>query len=473
MPVDLDELFATLGHQADAIPVAPPETVIRRGRQRRRNQGVAAAAVAVCLVVAGVSGVLNRSNRPDQTVTPHPSATALPEVGSPIDFGGPAQNAESVVEGDRVFTAWQSADGSRVGLLAADLHTGAVAWRVPGPDRIGVVHQLVAVPGAVLLGVADSEQPSEYRIYVHRSTDGRLLWQSDVDGDDELLPHEKILLRQSRVDGRTDALDWRTGAKRWALPAAADPIMLTFAERDRTELNPLAYLRSEHLMHLTLSGQVQVRDAETAALVRTVGPIPFNDMSSLTVVDGRLYNAEVPDDGSTGYRIHVTDLRTDGGKPAEVYRQAEGRSFGHMDVCGPDRICVIDQDTENGSTKSTIRAIDLATKRRLWQVDGPPNGDTVLKAGDYLTAVGDTAVYYDSNGRELFTQPPGQTAMHDPATLLSVPITLAGTVSTIRIADGAVTALGTVPQRLDICAATPERLACATGTDLRIWSLTG
>src|ERR1700754_2702630 len=128
MPTDLDYLFSQLGRQADAIPLATAEQARTRGRQRTRRQTVISAAVAVVLVAVGMGAALSRP-RPDagKPAGPNPSH-ALTEVGSPFVFGGEPRRAVSSISGRRVFTTWQTGDGT-VRLTAADVHTGKPVWQ--------------------------------------------------------------------------------------------------------------------------------------------------------------------------------------------------------------------------------------------------------------------------------------------------------------------------------------------------------
>ena len=478
MAVDLDEMFAALGRHADEIPLAPAGAARRRGRQRTRTRALVAAA-AVCLVAVGVGVTVNHHrhlNRPD---TPVATSGALPEVGSPLDFGGPVTDAIAAIAGGRVFTAWSAADG-RTRLAASDLHTGAVLWSVRAPAAPGeTFNHLQALPQAVVLTLARPDGDDGYTKYAFDPQDGRLRWKLAIGAGDDVVIHSTGLVRASAGTGRTEAVDWVTGRQRWSVPAGADRPVLTRGmyvpgDDDRAGAAELPTgFTDDRLVQVTATGKVQVRDATTGELRRTVtaaAPDPDYGVHTYAAYDGMLYNSERAGADTRGYRIRVTDLRTDQGGSRVVLSEGAGHRMSGLVPCGPQRLCVADSATDG---RTTLAAIDAATGRRLWQATAPDNSGPVgALHGRTLVSSGQETVLLGSDGAQLFHTSYASVGWFDAELLLIYPAAVAGSVAVLTTANRRITALGDVPAATGGCTWTAERLACPTGTSLRIWSLT-
>jgi outer membrane protein assembly factor BamB len=473
MPIDLDDMFTTLGRHADTIPLAPVERAQRRGEQRTRT--TVAAAAAVCLIATGIGAVVVRHERQSPQVS---SKRGLPSVGAPIEFGDQARASTAAGADGRLYAAWQTLDG-RISLTAVDLDSGAVAWpaREVGSrtDTLGSVN---AYRGTlmVMLDHADTAEAGSV-LQIYDTADGRLRWELPYQAGDALVPHESVLVWMSAKTGRTEAFDWVTGDKRWQLPAPADrPIRTagTYLDENWTfALGRPTPFTDDRLVQVTRSGKVQVRDIATGGLLRTVtGAPPEQDPSSFIVYGDWLYSEERECCDQDGYRVRRTDLRTARGSSAVVLSQGDGHQLNGLQPCGDQRICVIDQDRD---LKTTLTVFDLPGNRRLWQVVAPEQAGSVATVPGYTLVSGSEGdrVVYDRDGRLVFSTPGGQPQWLDQDTLLLLPDLVGGPARKVSLPDGRITQLGEVPARSDACAWTRERLACPAVTSLRIWSLTG
>ena len=150
---------------------------------------------------------------------------------------------------------------------------------------------------------------------------------------------------------------------------------------------------------------------------------------------------------------------------------ATGHEFTGMDVCGRGRLCVLDKDRDD---RTRVTAVDVAGRRQIWRVAGPAGAGSISSlGGTTLVGGGGTTVLFDAGGRSLFRTPAAHVDWLTPDRLLVMPALAAGTVMTVRIADRELTRLGDVPQHTGVCVHTTDRLACPTGTDLRVFRLTG
>ncbi|WP_433369135.1 hypothetical protein ACQPZX_42905 [Actinoplanes sp. CA-142083] len=467
MPVDLDEMFTGLARHADGIPLGTAAGARQRGRQRSRHRATAlSAALAVVLVVAGVAGALTRAQRVDHSVTPAPSP-ALREVAPPIPVRGTLRDAATVIAGGRAYTAWQDDKGT-IEVNATDPGTGAALWTRAEVVHGGTLVNIAAVSPAVLLTTnTKAGDPSERMVTALRPSDGARLWSAVTVGDAVLIPHDRLVVQWSPSTGQTGGYDWATGTKVWSLPATSDPVVRTMGVRAAGDMTPYSFT-GDWLVQVTRSGQAQVRDIRSGELLHAVAAGTPRANGTITAIDGRLFTEE---GGTSGYRLRVTGLSTSAGTSAVVFSEGAGHTFAGFDLCGAGRVCVLDQQAGG---RTTLAAVDLATQRILWRVDGPRNGSGVSSLGGNVLVTGDgTTVLYDAAGRSVLSVPDVQVEWLTNDKLLVLPMYAAGTVTTVNTADGGVTRLGDVPTRVGKCAHTPDRLVCQTSTALRFWSLTG
>jgi outer membrane protein assembly factor BamB len=464
MPADLDDIFGALARQADLIPLGPADQARRRGRQRNRN-GVIAAVAAVCLVLAG-AGVLARPLRhaaPD-TVAPAPSPGALPMVGSPIEFGRTVTEATVVAGDGRIFTAWPA--GDKVDVAAVDPHTAQVLWRVDGlggPNKQGRFAGLVAVKQGLLVWIDNNLHVLDPAA---RSKDA---WVLPVGDSDQLVEHEDALLRRAE-SGEIDAYEWRTGRKLWSIEPGNDPPTHLLGVRTGGSPEVRESYTDDRVLTVTRSGKVQVRDVRNGAVLKTITPAqPPTRLSMLLTYEGRLYDGGPADDGApSGYRVVGTDLNS--GDSRVLVTGKAGHTFAVLDTCGPGRVCVLDQQTGSAA----VSAIEVARGTKVWTTVVPA-GSTSLSAEGATMIVGgdDTTVLLGNDGKALFRSPDTYVDWLDDQRLLALPSTAAGEVTTVGIEDRKVTRLGSVPQRVEACAHTVDRLACPTTTGLNVYSLAG
>ena len=463
MSADLDELFADLGRQADALPLVSAAQARRRGRQRSRTQ-LAVVAAAVLTVTVGVTGFLARPDRhADQTVAPTPSVRTLTEVGSPIDFAGTAMSAQAEVVGDRVVAVWEV--NRSINVSAVDLHTGALEWTtlISTTAPLGTTMSVQAAGSAVTVTVAEANDTTQ-TVYVYRVADGDLLWKRIVAPRDEVLWTDRFLVHRAAATGRTDAFDWVTGDERWSVPPLAEgPIVRTVtADRDR-------------LVQVAEDGQVRVLSLVDGALLDTATIPRANapgENSTVIAYDEWVVHDSVPCCDTAAYRVSATNL--DSGESKVLAGAGVGHRFGGLDRCGPDRICVLDLQVGN---RSEITAIDVTGGKDLWRVPGPDGATGISARGEHTLVGGPSGpgALYDGAGRVTKQFPRGVDVLwwRHSRVLVLPPVSAGGNVLAVRTSDGRTDTPGSIPARIGPCAHTDERLVCPTGTALRIWSLSG
>ncbi|WIM95455.1 PQQ-binding-like beta-propeller repeat protein [Actinoplanes oblitus] len=452
MPTDLDDLFAALGRQADAIAIAPAEQARRRGRRRGRNQAVVAAAVAVCLVAGAVGGLLHRSGHSTAPAVT-PSSRTLSEIGRPVGLDGTLTTSTTVASNGRVFTLWQEPNGE-FRVLAADLETGAEAWAVQHRGEPDELATLSPVAQAVVLS-------TDRTATAYDPADGHRLWELPLATSDVLTVHRRALVRWSRDTGELAALDWRSGEQRWSLPGLGDGPVWSLAVHSVDQMRADGGT-DDRLVQVTGKGQVRVVNVDTGTVSRSL-TVPAPDGSGMMRADnGWLITSET---SGTGYRVRATDLRT--GDSTVVFTGPPGNALTAVAMY-LERLFVLD----TGPTGTRVVAIDLRQSRRLWEVldDHPMDGISAIGGHLLIGGQGITELY-DQNGLLVYRTPDSYLHWLTTETLLR--LTMSGTVERIRVADGRVEPLGQIPLQLGPCDSTPDRLACPVADGLRIWRLPG
>lgn len=467
MPTDLDQMFAALGRDADAVPMADGEFARRRGVRRTRRQATTVVALAVVLVAAGVGG-LAWVRRP--VGAPADAPGTLPTVGQRISFGGPADRAVPQIENPminptRAYVSWSGPDGTRV--IAADLNDGHRLWQsVPvaaGYDEVSTI----VISGAIVL-TAVRETGSAGRIWVLDPNSGRVWRQGPYDFSDQHVFYPQALVTLHGSTGVIDAVAWDTGATTWTVPADADrPARITGVATllDRTSQHTFRNYGTgdkpveTQLIEITRSGKIICRDTESGRVTSRV-PATVNPNGRQYAYAGDLVTVS----DATPYRIGLTDLTT--GRQA-TWTGPAGRTFGQVTPCGPATVCVADE-----GTRPELALIDLNRNQQVWRV--PAAGDVLDYRDSLLLAIGGggpMTVYDTRSGRKVASGP--QLYWLDDDRMLELPATgpAGGPVAFVS-GSGARTELGTVripPPSL--CAWTTSRLICTGRTGFQIYAL--
>lgn len=499
MPADLDQMFAALRSDADAVPLAEPEVPRRRGERRKRTRIGAAALATACLVAAVIGGGawLGRGHeRPEPAQPPKHTApvgrpvdfSPLEQVGPGVGFGAPVLLALSATIGDRAYLAWQQNDGL-LKVAALDVTTGRPAWSPRTLGKYGMSGKLLALPQAALLvGYPDDGRATlDHTLFVLDPATGALRWQRefDIDGGD-LVFFDTILVLAGR--GGTVALDWRTGAEVWSAPASADPVVSSFGMRTPADLGGPGGPRGDgfgptyrdgRLLQVTAAGNLLVSDAQTGRRLAEPRPVaapvaPDGASDEILAYDGKLF---VAGRSESPYRVRMTDLAT-ADEPRVVYTApAADRAVVTLAPCGPGRICLVEAGRR--ADDAAVVAVDVATAEAAWRASAvqverlAPAGDRVLVGG------GGNPGLFDPHGQQLLSLPPVQPSVLswtvagwvNSASLLLLEGAGPGEVEVFGVdaATGRRTPLGQVQARTTGCSWTEQYLVCPGQQGFAVW----
>ncbi|WP_199511850.1 outer membrane protein assembly factor BamB family protein [Nucisporomicrobium flavum] len=461
MPADLDQMFAALGRDADAVPLAAPDAARRRGVQRSRTRvlGAAVALVAVMGASAGISAVRD---------APTPPAVShggpLAEVGSPIAYESEARITLSAADADRAYAAWEDHTGG-IHVVAAELHTGATAWPERSLGRFAGLGALVAVPQALVVTVEHGGDLTGKRsAYVLDPASGRERWHVASTAADEFLYTGAGLVTVSGQTGLTQAFDWVTGARLWTAAPATDRIV-------RTAAMPTP---DDFLVQVTEARQLLVRDLRTGRVLRELEGAPSPE-AYLVASGGTLYSAE--NDEGASYVIRATDVTRE--SPSRtIFTGPEQRRVTSMAMCGPARLCLLDDSDAGGEpflpdgTNTALTALSVPDGRKAWRMAAPHHAQTIEARDGRILVGGGEGGYalHDAQGTRVWRDLAPAGWLTDDK-LITLPVD--GVLSAVSATDGRARVMGGVPVDPATCARTADRLACATPTSLRLWELPG
>ncbi|WP_433826936.1 PQQ-binding-like beta-propeller repeat protein [Actinoplanes sp. CA-015351] len=476
MNADLDEMFAALSRDGDAVPVSPAEGARRRGNRRSRNRSVAAA-LAVLLVIAGVSAAAwqrDHHRQPVLPATPDQPDTlirGLNTLGDPLNLGADRiWRYPSSLEG-RLFAlsvpATASGSERRNRTVAIDERTGEILWSTP--DELGNTDAPIPIPGSVLLP-EETEKPT---MRILDPATGAERWKLRFEPKDTLILHPDVLVRAAVTDGTTEGLDMRTGARLWVSPTSDRPTS-TGGIRDRSGTPTLGtgfYRDSDGYMFQVLtSGNVLIRDVRTGDVVHRFENIQQRESELATVHDG---TAIWP----AGHQIWAAALG--GGEPRALLELGADQRLEDLFGCGPGRICVA-QASLTSPLQTRIDAVDIASAQTVWHAT-PSNGFiSTSRGGRTLISGAAGPVLLDANGEEIFAAKDGVDWVDDGNLLLfeRTPDGQEVALAAVSAVDGVRTPLRKLPGDSEVpdfgydCGWSAAVLACAKGADLHRYAFT-
>ena len=263
------------------------------------------------------------------------------------------------------------------------------------------------------------------------------------------------------------------------MPPGTDRPVRTVAVREPDEQHG-AVSTDDRLVQVTAAGRIRVVHAGNGQVVpKTTIPAP-GPADTHVAYDGLLYSSERTSGVTSPWRVRVTDLSSL--ESWVVLNLPAGHDVSSMWPCGYQRLCVMDMGP--AYPQATMRAVDVAERRTVWQLkdyDGGYGGSM----GDYtlIGTIGQqpAATLYDSAGRQVYVNRTDAVDWLGTDALLVQPLGGPGVVQRVRLTDGRATALGRLPapaahpagDRVPPCLNNGERLVCPSSVDVRIWSLTG
>ncbi|AGL20387.1 PQQ-binding-like beta-propeller repeat protein [Actinoplanes sp. N902-109] len=472
MPADLDTIFDRLRAEADAVPLNPPTAARRRGTKRTQARATIATALAVCLVGGGGAWLL----KPDGPAKPAPAAPAtaraLPEIGTPIGYGGKAVAAVSAIATAGAYTLWQAEDGT-IRFFETRLDRPAAATSRVTPVR-GDLDGAVVLGGSLVVGVRVT---TGYRVYGLDPAKGTTRWTVDVASPADLVLFEKVVIARDERTGRVTGIDANTGKTSWTAPTDPGTPLLSMSAPEPPAragsgslplIQPRITDRGDPAGSIvTLAGNsIVVRLPDTGKQQYTLPSTGFGVVN--LAHDGRLFTA-----ATVAGQDEVAMTPFTGPDAARVLHAfGPGRIVTAMVGCGTGRVCVADAEPTGADARVTMLDYTVVYGREtVWSQPAPGKVTQLQRPllGGGLIAVtdGGTAVYGLAKGALLATGH-GQVARQDDR---KVVVVVNGQVTQIRIPGGEREVLGRLPVPGNGCVVVPDRLICPGTEALRMFRI--
>jgi hypothetical protein len=471
MPADLDELFAAFAAHADAVPTGTADKARRIG-QRRRQQRVAATALAVLAVLSVATYTAVRMVGP--YITPaHPRPTVtFAQLTRAYQFATPSSQGRGIaVVGSRLFVLSTGGPaggdaGSPVRLDALDLTSMTPpfaerdlgSWAAP-PTLI--THQ------QALLVVGRQAGAAAAIVAAFSPVTGQPMWTQPIEGENSVvLGLPDTVVDYEPAAGVLRAWDWATGHELWQFPHPMNGTRLTPVLTAPTlgAAAPAGSLSTDFSDHRFVvvdgDGTVRVLDARNGGEADNfqVGAPAQSDTTYVPIGD-RLY-VVAPDE--------VRAFPLDGTGPSTpIYAASAGESVAGVVPCD-DRICV----TVSTGTVDHVVGVDPGTGQDVWRVRGSA---ATLVDGRILSADGEL---YDLASNAL--RGDGHSLYAWWLTAGSVLLVDVGYTSTnggeqhavlgLSTVDGSTVSLGDVSLKDGGCvAALQTYLACGAADSVDVW----
>jgi PQQ-like domain len=474
MPADLDRLFSAMGAHADGAAVLAPESVRRRGDQRRRSR-IAATCVTVALLVGAVAAIartdVGRHDTPPAQPTPRATVafTPLRQAGGTISIPlGTTGVGMAAVSGNRVFVVGITSQ-HHVLLGASDLNTGRPIWPTADTGQIGDWPVLYLSPEAVVVAAGRAASPHLGVVMVFDPTTGAKRFQVDPTTAGGAA-FDSVLVVTSAAEHAVRGIDWITGAERWRIAIAAgdQPIVtqnLATPKENGLGVGQWPDAANERLYVISTDGTVRTYNGNTGALLGTrpeAIPRRAGGGTPTYVAYGDVLYTIIG-----GTEVRAVDLAATTAA-ADEYTAPVGSTVRSLAPCGPGRFCVIEDN--NGNVQ--LAAVDLATYTVLWRRPAPQ--------ATYLGAVGDRILtdrgqLYDLSGQLLsdtgafdaFWLTPGSALILSRADYTDINSDTA--VSGLSTVDGTTTLLGRIPPVTGACTQTMYVLVCPAADGFHLW----
>ncbi|WP_117210954.1 PQQ-binding-like beta-propeller repeat protein [Allorhizocola rhizosphaerae] len=356
MSAELDRLYERLAERADAVPLAGLGDIRARARHRR-NRTIVTAAIAVVAVVAAIMPWLARSTPPpviQPDVPPPITFTPFdPDAKPVVAFDKPAELGIALASDTHAYVMWLDEDNSEH-VAVIDLATRRPVFAPVNVGRFGDTNGMQVARDAIVLlaeqGFGETGGPvrPDTIIALDPGT-GRELWRlpySYNDTDRVLFPDLLVLTWIS--DGRTEAIDLKTGAVRWTFdePAVKGG---TTAIRAPQESEVVSASDDRRVVVHTRSGRLKVLDVDSGRVLSerdgpATGPTGYG-----FVLDGKLYAASEKE---------VREIDVFGTAPLRLIHTT-AKATRAITPCATRLICVVADDR--------VAAVDPVSAKVVWE----------------------------------------------------------------------------------------------------------
>lgn len=394
-----------------------------------------------------------------------------------IQYDHPSATHLNTIDADTGYVAWEQEGKLRV--RAVNLADGSQRWQttLDGASR----WERLYAGGGLLLVLAQENDPTKARpMQVLRASDGELLWDRQVRGDDGVVFGAQYLIWVDRSGPALRGIDPATGRELWQRELLGQDIDLTAVVTEqeqglRTSPSGEAIeIASDHRLVLIESdGRAQVIDGRDGQVLTEDSNVATPADQVLAYQD-RLYVAQ----DEAGYEVISYQLE-DLSVPSIIhYRSADRERYpDELLPCGSGRVCLLDTYAYDDSSLEVV-VIAPDGGGEVWRRPAPyatrllPVADWVaVNQGDRFNP---SVTVWDSNG-EVVLEQKGLAIRLNYGNLLVLNGNLSDSPEHLRAvgiatAVGELVELGSVPPVTGPgCSWNEQYLLCAGRSTAEVW----
>jgi hypothetical protein len=376
----------------------PPAAVgpVAGGRRAAYRKKWVLIVAAVTVVVVGAGAALAWVFWPGYPALDFAQQLGPPKVVTPlkpVSYGF----SDAAVLGDRVYFAGTTEDSAtpdadRLGVIAADVGTGAKKWE---SDKAGTAERwdrMVAIPAGLAL-LTDSETSSGKRRFAILGADrGDLLWQRTIDRDDSIFFVDDIAVLVDRTEDRILGLEIDgKGKVRWEVPniknSSGTATASVYQVTTPADLSGPAGVTGvpfapdqdddKRIVQVSADRSARVLDTGTGRIgPARAGVADYDD--PVIAHNGRLIVRE----SGTLQRIVAYDLdKLNEGQPLVLYTApGDNLQLTQLAPCGEDRVCWIEETGYDAAT-AHVAGVNAADGTGSWR-RAVSNAETLVPIGE-------------------------------------------------------------------------------------------
>jgi molecular chaperone HscA len=464
--------------QSYSPPAPPPQSWLKRPI----TWIAAAAAVGVLALVAVLA--LHQFSR---GVSAANFSTLRAGSSVPIADSKNADYPVTATVGNRTYYGW-TANG-KFHLGAMDLAKGENVWGPIDIDNKATSWTLSALPDRVVAISAPSGDPGALYVF---GNDGKQHFQVPMGGQDSAYFFKDNLVLYQDQTRQMLGLDWADGHKKWTrdnpksgsyndTSLAGESTLGDFAGPGAPSGRPLFYADgdSQRIVQTGADKKLYLVDGTNGKTIRQWNAVDSSSVKYFAS-EGKYYIG-----WGTPYQIQAYDLDKQD-EPQTIFSSPDSkRSLVTIAPCGTDRVCALDETSDNTSTE--VVAFDVKSHKQLWRK--PAGGtDTLVSLGDQVLATTTqssssvASFLYSADGKKQLLGADDQKTIGVRVNAHSLLFVSGGLGSTssgdlslvgVTTQDGKRTALGPLQGVVgSSCSWNEKDVVCATADKIQVWHFT-
>src|SRR5690348_10429811 len=361
------------------VPSAPPSG---QPLLKRPITWIGAAAVVVVLAVVAVLALHQFTGG----VSAVNFSTLRSSFSVPIVDSKNADYPVTATVGNRTYYGWTA--NKKFHLGAMDLGKHQNVWGPIDVDSDASSWSLWALPDRVVAISAPSGDPGALFAF---DSNGKQRLRVPIGSNDTAYFFNDVLVLYQDQTRQMRGLDWADGRTLWTrdnpkngsfndTSLAAESAQADFAGPGLPSGRPIFFADgdTQRIVQTGADKKLYLVDAKNGHVIRQWNAVEPSSSVKYVASDGNYYLGS-----GTPYQIQAYNLNKQD-EPQTIYSASDSkRTLVTMAPCGTDRLCALDETSDNNSTE--VVAFDVNAHKQLWRKPAP-GADTLVPVGDQVLA---------------------------------------------------------------------------------------